>query len=385
MPKYNIAFATDENYLPYTFVVCQSIIDSISKQYRDVSSDDSIIFHILTDKSVDIADLQLKVNSFQERNKAIIDNLMVIHNIDVDQFAFCKGWGIHASKSTYYRLLLSELLDPSIKEILYLDVDTLVLKDIRYLFDNTDLSNHVAAVVLDPIIANASSDSISKIYGSNDKKQCFNVKLSTYFNAGMLLINLDKWRQDNIGLKCIELVKVGLPFLDQDALNIAITEPLFIDSKWNFQTAIYYAYEYNPVQCKFFFRYGYKDLSPVKNPKLEEGIMSSIDDPAIVHFTSFKPWQIQINSHINNIQYVCNNNNYELIQIWQQTASKVAEFSNQLCNIKFDQWMNASFFILQLQSEIRSEVKARRRMRKQFALVLFALLMIQISMFLYID
>lgn len=60
MPKYNIAFATDENYLPYTFVVCQSIIDSISKQYRDISSDDSIIFHILTDKSVDIADLQLK-------------------------------------------------------------------------------------------------------------------------------------------------------------------------------------------------------------------------------------------------------------------------------------------------------------------------------------
>ena len=385
MPKYNIAFATDENYLPYTFVVCQSIIDSISKQYRDVSSDDSIIFHILTDKSVDIADLQLKANSFQERNKAIIDNLMVIHNIDVDQFAFCKGWGLHASKSTYYRLLLSELLDPSIKEILYLDVDTLVLKDIRDLFDNTDLSNHVAAVVLDPIIANASSDSISKIYGSNDKKQGFNVKLSTYFNAGMLLINLDKWRQDNIGLKCIDLIKFGFPLLDQDALNIAIPNPLIIDGKWNVQTTIYYGYEYNPAQSKFFFRTGYKELSPVKNPKLEEGIISSIEDPAILHFNAFKPWQSQVNSYINNTQYICNDNTYELIQLWQQTASKVIEFSNQLRNIKFDQLMNANILILQLQSEIRSEVKARRRMRKHFALVLFVLLMIQISMFLYID
>ena len=260
-----------------------------------------------------------------------------------------------------------------------------MLKDIRALFDNTDLSDHIAAVVLDPVIANEYPDKVISISDPNDKKQCLNINLSNYFNSGMLLINLDKWREYQIGLKCIELVKCNLLYPDQDALNIAITDPLFIDAKWNFQTAIYYAYEYNPVQCKFFFRYGYKDLSPVKNPKLEEGIMSSIDDPAIVHFTSFKPWQIQINSHINNIQYVCNNNNYELIQIWQQTASKVAEFSNQLCNIKFDQWMNASFFILQLQSEIRSEVKARRRMRKHFAIVLFVLLMIQISMFLYID
>ena len=385
MPKYNIAFATDENYLPYTFVVCQSIIDSISTQYRDIASDDSIIFHILTDKSVDIADLQLKANSFQNRNKAIIDNLMVIHNIDVDQFAFCKGWGTHASKSIYYRLILSELLDPNIKEILYLDVDTLVLKDIRALFDNTDLSESIAAVVLDAVIANESNDKIISISDPNDKKQCLNINLSNYFNSGMLLINLDKWREYQIGLKCLELVKCNLLYPDQDALNIAITDPLFIDSKWNFQTAIYYAYEFNPMQGNFSFRSGYKDLSPVKNQKLAEQIISSVDDPAIVHFTAFKPWQNRVNSYINNTQYICNNNNYELIQRWQQTASKVIEFSNQLCNLKFDQWMNASSLILQLQSEIRSEVKARRRMRKHFVIVLFVLLMIQISMFFYID
>ena len=251
MPKYNIAFATDENYLPYTFVVCQSIIDSISTQYRDISSDDSIIFHILTDKSVDIANLQLKANSFQERNKAIIDNQMVIHNIDVDQFASCKGWGTHVSKSIYYRLILSELLDPNIKEILYLDVDTLVLKDIRALFDNTDLSDHIAAVVLDPVIANEYPDKVISISDPNDKKQCLNINLSNYFNSGMLLINLDRWREYQIGLKCIELVKCNLLYPDQDALNIAITDPLFIDAKWNFQTAIYYAYEFNPMQGNF--------------------------------------------------------------------------------------------------------------------------------------
>lgn len=385
MPKYNIAFATDENYLPYTFVVCQSIIDSISKQYRDISSDDAIIFHILTDKSVDIADLQLKANSFQERNKAIIDNLIVIHNIDVDQFSSCKGWGIHASKSTYYRLLLSEFLDPSIKEILYLDVDTLVLEDIRALFDNTDLSNHVAAVVLDAINANEYIDSISTIYSSNDKKQYFPVKFSKYFNAGMLLINLDKWRQDNIGLKCIDLIKVGLPFLDQDALNIAIPDPLIIDGKWNFQTTALYAYEYSFVKNKLLNRAPGKDFSEIKNSILESDILSSMDDPAIVHFTAFKPWQNHVNCSLNNVHYICNNYNFELIKKWHESALKVTEFAGDFNHLKFDQWINASYCINQLSLDLKKEVKARRKMRKQFFIAIIVLFVVQLCISLFIS
>lgn len=384
MPKYNIAFATDENYLPYTFVVCQSIIDSISTQYRDISSDDSIIFHILTDKSVDIADLQLKANSFQERNKAIIDNLMVIHNIDVDQFASCKGWGIHASKSTYYRLLLSELLDPSIKEVLYLDVDTLVLKDIRALFDNTDLSNHVAAVVLDAETSNAYIDTIANIYGSNEK-QCFPLKLSTYFNAGMLLINIDKWRQENIGLKCINLIKAGLPFLDQDALNIAISDPLIIDGKWNFQTIALYAYEYSFVKNKLLFRESAQDFSEIKNSILESYILSSMDDPAIVHFTAFKPWQNHVNCSLKGVSYICNNYNFEFIKKWQESALKVNEFAGDFNRLKFDQWLNVGYCINKLDVALKREIKARRQLRKQFFIALIVLFVIQLCISLFIS
>ena len=385
MPQYNIAFATDENYLPYTFVVCQSIIDSISKQYRDISTDDSIIFHILTDKSVDIADLQLKANSFQDRNKAIIDNLMVIHNIDVDQFSSCTGWGVHASKSTYYRLLLSEVLDPSIKEILYLDVDTLVLKDIRALFDNTDLSNHVAAVVLDAIASNEDIDSISTIYRSNDEKQDFPVKFSKYFNAGMLLINLDKWRQDNIGLKCIDLIKVGLPFLDQDALNIAIPDPLIIDGKWNFQTGALYAYEYSFVKNKLLARGSGKDLKEMKNNILESDILSAMDDPAIIHFTSFKPWQNHLTSSFNDVHYICNNYNFECIKKWQESALKVTEFAGDFNRLKFDQWINASYCINQVKLALNKEVKARRQLRKQFFIALIVLFVIQLCITLLVS
>ena len=385
MPKYNIAFATDENYLPYTFVVCQSIIDSISTQYRDIASDDSIIFHILTDKSVDIADLQLKANSFQERNKVIIDNQMVIHNIDVDQFTSFNGWGIHASKSIYYRLLLSEVLDPSIKEVLYLDVDTLVLKDIRALFDNTDLSNHVAAVVLDAIASNEDSESLSTIYRTNDKKQGFHIKFSKYFNSGMLLINLDKWRQYQIGLKCIELIKCDLPFPDQDALNIAIPDPLIIEFKWNFQTGALYAYEYSFVKNKLLTRAPGKEFSEIKNSILESDILASMADPAIVHFTAFKPWQNHVNCSLNNVHYICNNYNFECIKKWQESALKVTEFAGNFNRLKFDQWINASYCINQVNLALKKEVKARRKLRKQFFIALIVLFVIQLCITLLIS
>ena len=385
MPQYNIAFATDENYLPYTFVVCQSIIDSISKQYRDISTDDSIIFHILTDKSVDIADLQLKANSFQERNKAIIDNIMVIHNIDVDQFASCNGWGIYASKSIYYRLLLSELLDPSIKEILYLDVDTLVLKDIRALFDNTDLSNHVAAVVLDYSFANEPDDHVKNICKSNDSNNCFNVNLSKYFNSGMLLINLDKWRQYQIGSKCIELIKCNLPFPDQDALNIAIPDPLIIEGKWNFQTTALYAYEYSFVKHRLLSRGSGKDFQEIKNSILERDISSAMDDPAIIHFTVFKPWQNHVNCSFNDVNYICNDYNFELIKKWQEAALKVTEFAGDFNRLKFDQWINASYCINQVKLALNKEVKARRQLRKQFFIALIVLFVIQLCITLLIS
>lgn len=49
MNDYNVVLATDNNYLPYSFVACQSIIDSLESSSaggQTVSNDDRIIFNL---------------------------------------------------------------------------------------------------------------------------------------------------------------------------------------------------------------------------------------------------------------------------------------------------------------------------------------------------
>jgi lipopolysaccharide biosynthesis glycosyltransferase len=51
------------------------------------------------------------------------------------------------------------------------------------------------------------------------------LKKKQYFNAGMLLINLDKWKQFDVSKKCLSLLsKRVFKFNDQDVLNIVLQD-----------------------------------------------------------------------------------------------------------------------------------------------------------------
>ena len=63
-------------------------------------------------------------------------------------------------------------------------------------------------------------------------------RVSEYFNAGVLLINLDAWRRERISKKALEYLTHNplSPLSDQDALNVAC-DGLWkkLDPRWNFQ------------------------------------------------------------------------------------------------------------------------------------------------------
>ena len=66
MNDYNVVLATDNNYLPYSFVACQSIIDSLESSSdggQTVSNDDRIIFNLIVDNSVNTDILKEKCQS----------------------------------------------------------------------------------------------------------------------------------------------------------------------------------------------------------------------------------------------------------------------------------------------------------------------------------
>jgi lipopolysaccharide biosynthesis glycosyltransferase len=130
-------------------------------------------------------------------------------------------------KESYYRLLIPELIKSSY--ILYLDIDTIILGNITSLL-NIDLHNYPVAAVKDF----GNINHLNKILPNNS---------SFYFNTGVMLLNLDKWRAENISNKVIDFIKCNtdlIRFADQCGINAVINSNLLtLDPIFNFQLGIF--------------------------------------------------------------------------------------------------------------------------------------------------
>lgn len=164
--------------------------------------------------------------------------------------------------ATYNRFVIAELIEES--KVLYLDADMIVRKDLGEMW-NENLEGYACGVVEDQ-----RSDDIF-MYNRN--------KIETpYFNAGMLLINLNYWRQYNVGGSMAQYLKDHLGtciYPDQDAANKTLSGKVrYLDFQYNFQEDWFQPQ--NQWQIHF-----------SKWP----GIEIAQKDPAIVHYCrGLKPW-----------------------------------------------------------------------------------------------
>jgi lipopolysaccharide biosynthesis glycosyltransferase len=127
---------------------------------------------------------------------------------------------------TYARLLMGNLLPLEIDRILYLDGDILVRGDVCELW-TTDLQGRTIGAVVDL------------------PRYPFNQTLglradALYFNAGVLLIDLRRWRERKIGERALTLAREHrdrLRWSDQCALNFVLQDDwTVLDRSWNFQS-----------------------------------------------------------------------------------------------------------------------------------------------------
>ena len=119
--------------------------------------------------------------------------------------------GDHVSKATFYRLYVASILPESIKSVVYLDSDAIVIRSIRALFD-LKLSAPVAAVdALSPCNALRTWGDIS----------------GSYFQAGVLIIDINSWREDNyekVFEKILKYDRNKIKWWDQCILNLAFKD-----------------------------------------------------------------------------------------------------------------------------------------------------------------
>ena len=141
----------------------------------------------------------------------------------------CKGfpfWG-HGSAANYYRLFFSDIIERNSSRILYLDLDLLILADLKKLY-SFELDNK-------PIGAHG----FDKIH----------------FNSGIMLIDVEKWIDSKVPEKTLEIIKenkVPLTWWDNDILNhIFAKNWTDIGNIWNFMPEDFHSKKASPLIVHF--------------------------------------------------------------------------------------------------------------------------------------
>ena len=172
--KINVAFTIDNNYPIFTLLSINSILKN------NVSNSDYMFYIIennLTDKN------KKKMEKFVKKRNQEIEFINIdkplLKNKELYVHDHCK----HVTEIAMARVYLPEILSNDINKVIYLDADTLVLTDLKELY-NEDLHGFVAGMVLD-------------ISGKVDfKNKIFSFK-KDYYNSGVILIDLKKAREEN--------------------------------------------------------------------------------------------------------------------------------------------------------------------------------------------
>ena len=210
----NLLYCFDRNYNVQALV---SIMSFIEKNHRDINlfiiHKEPETFEKYAKKITNFKNVDLTIKKFEKKR---------IIPFDVGN--------AHFSEATYYRLFMNEYIEKNIKHILYIDPDILCLKNVEkeYLdiIDQLKKSNNIVAAKTDAKF--------------NDEPELFkrlNMKKS-YFNAGILFVDLEKWRDLNIQNKLISKInELGqkITLADQDAMNSYFDgEYVEIDKTFNF-------------------------------------------------------------------------------------------------------------------------------------------------------
>ena len=182
---------------------------------------------------------------------------------------------LSTSAAAYYRLFIPELLPKQINRAIYLDCDLVVKGNLEQLWKVDFQSNYVLAVqdIWSPQIS---------CPGTEIPYQKLDIPANTkYFNSGVLVINLEKWRNEAIASKAIEhLIQYGgYPRThDQGLLNAVLAGQWGeLDSRWNLTPAIIDLFS------------SWKE-SPFSEEKYDQLLL----EPYIIHFaTNRKPWNSQ--------------------------------------------------------------------------------------------
>jgi len=241
MSKFSVAYCLDEKYLIPFCCSLSSLLD-----HNNHLVDEVFLLH--DEQSANSSQFRQTKKFIQAKYEKKITDFVIEPSIFRELRA-----DHHISHATYFRFLIADKLPSDVETVLSIDCDTIVKKELDLFYTiNFENESNLFAYAVDHEF-HETPPILNKYYSS----------LKTYFNAGVLFMNLNKIRSE---LDSQSLIKFGvdngvdLKFWDQDILNIHFR------NNWGRLPA-----EYNVF----------------------ESHSHKISNPAIIHYTgNRKPWRL---------------------------------------------------------------------------------------------
>ncbi len=245
----------------------------------------SIVSVLENNKDVDEITFFIIEKGISEEHKADITamverygrKVIFLPEVDAEKISNTKisVWKWHIS--AFARLFMLHVIPQGVDRLIYIDCDTIARKPLTDLW-NFDLENGWIAGADD-----CRGILYRKNLGLSDD--------SSYMNSGVMVIDLNSWRENSVEEDFIAFIKKyngDITYLDQGVLNGVLNAQgkiKILPIRYNAQSACYYL--------------GYDGLQLCRKPVwayTRQDFDADIKDPAVVHFTSCfysgtRPWE----------------------------------------------------------------------------------------------
>jgi lipopolysaccharide biosynthesis glycosyltransferase len=182
----------------------------------------------------------------------------------------------HLNEAAYLRLLVPAVLPATVAKVIYLDCDVIVQRDLSELWQ-TELDGNLLLAVQDFGVPRVGSYN-----GIRTQYERWGLTADDpYFNSGVMVIDLKKWRQRDISRRVIEFTRENQDtnlFCDQDGLNAVVGRDWKkLPLRWNSQVG------------------ALRNLDQIEDCPLRTDLYethgSLLKEASILHFTGAgKPW-----------------------------------------------------------------------------------------------
>jgi lipopolysaccharide biosynthesis glycosyltransferase len=259
------------------------VVYSSSDSYAEIAGI-SILSLLENNQDAESIHLYMIDNHISDENKARLESIVSLYGrefsyiqpLDIEKLANTNinigRWNI----STFYRLFLPTLLPEDVDRVLFIDCDTIVLESLTPLCEMDMQGKWLWGV--------------DDCRGEKYRTELGLSPKDNYINNGVLLIDIEAWRQENVEQLFLEYIRDNqgdITYVDQGVQNGVVAgrgKSGLLPPKYNALTV--------------FFDFTYENLIKLRKPPVpmtKEAHREAVEHPAIVHFQScfksgVRPW-----------------------------------------------------------------------------------------------